>query len=325
MKASHAGLLPWLLALVVGTWTGCTLSSNPSKDPPTTSQLSVTASRLSFGTLQNGSSRVLSETVSNVGSAAITVSQISVTGAGFSFSGTNPPITLSPGQAETFAVSFAPHSPGAVSGTLAIASNASDSAISVALSGTGADPGQLGLTPGTLSFGNVVVGGSATRSATLSASNGPVTVSSASMSSSEFSLNGISMPLTIPSGSSVPFGVTFSPQSSGSASATLSFTGSAQNTVTQTLTGAGTPSPQHSVTLNWNASTSSGVVGYNMYRGMISGGPYNQINSALETGTTGTDSAVISGQTYYYVVTAVDSSSQESSYSNEAFAVIPIP
>ena len=36
-----------------------------------------------------------------------------------------------------------------------------------------------------------------------------------------------------------------------------------------------------------------------------------------------TDASVQNGSTYYYVTTAVDSSGTESSYSNEAQAIVP--
>jgi hypothetical protein len=85
------------------------------------------------------------------------------------------------------------------------------------------------------------------------------------------------------------------------------------------LTGSG-----HSATLNWTASTSSGVTGYKIYRGTVTGGPYTLLTS-LGVATNYTDTAVSSGQTYFYVVTAVDSSSNESAYSNQAQAVIPTP
>ena len=81
---------------------------------------------------------------------------------------------------------------------------------------------------------------------------------------------------------------------------------------------------QHSVTLNWNASTSS-VVGYNVYRGAQSGGPYTMINTALDAATNYVDLSVQAGQTYYYVATAVDGSGDESVYSNEVIAAVPSP
>jgi fibronectin type 3 domain-containing protein len=120
--------------------------------------------------------------------------------------------------------------------------------------------------------------------------------------------------------------VTFTPQASGSTSATLAFVSNASNSPTQqTATGSGVPAPQHSVGLSWNASNSQGVVGYNVYRGGVSGGPYSQINTSLDGSMNYTDTQVVAGQTYYYVTTAVDGSGMESAYSNEAQAVIPSP
>lgn len=77
----------------------------------------------------------------------------------------------------------------------------------------------------------------------------------------------------------------------------------------------------HSVALNWKASTSSNVVGYNIYRGSISGS-YGLLNS-MDSTTSYTDSTVQNGQTYFYVVTAVNSAGAESPYSNPAEALIP--
>ena len=81
----------------------------------------------------------------------------------------------------------------------------------------------------------------------------------------------------------------------------------------------------HSASLNWTASTSSDVAGYNVYRGTVSNGPYTKLTSALVVGTGYTDVTVQAGQTYYYVTTAVDSNNNESAYSNEAPAAIPSP
>lgn len=93
----------------------------------------------------------------------------------------------------------------------------------------------------------------------------------------------------------------------------------------------GSPSSQvsskpisHSVTLEWTASASA-VIGYNVYRGTQDGGPYAPLNSSLVTTTQYEDSQVQSGQTYFYVVTAVDSNNVESENSNQVSAKIPTP
>jgi fibronectin type 3 domain-containing protein len=82
--------------------------------------------------------------------------------------------------------------------------------------------------------------------------------------------------------------------------------------------------PQHSVALNWQSSSSS-VVGYNVYRGGKSGGPYSKLSSSLDPSTSYTDSSVMGGSTYFYVVTSVDGSGNESVFSNQVQANIPTP
>ncbi|MBZ5656051.1 MAG: choice-of-anchor D domain-containing protein [Acidobacteriia bacterium] len=286
--------------------------------------LSANPASHSFGSVQVGSSSSTSETVTNTGGSAVTISQANVTGAAYSVSGLTLPTTLSSSQSVTFTVTFAPTSAGSASGTVSIVSNASNSPLSIALSGTGTTPGQLAVSPASLNFGNVVDGSSSALSGSLNATGASVTISSASITNNEFVLSGITLPLTLTAGSSTPFTVTFTPQSSGAASGNLSFISNATNSpAVQTLAGTGTVPPQHSVDLTWNSSANA--VGYNIYRGSVSGGPYSIINTSLDATTAFTDNNVTAGQTYYYVVTAVDASSNESGYSNQTSAAIPTP
>jgi hypothetical protein len=154
----------------------------------------------------------------------------------------------------------------------------------------------------------------------LSASGGAVIVTAASTNNSAFSVGGLSLPLTIPSGQSASFTLTFSPQTAAAASATLTITSNAQSpTTTEALTGTGTPAPTHSVNLSWTASTSTDVVGYNVYRAQYitsACGAFSKINPVLNTGTLYTDSAVTNSTAYCYATTAVDTSNAESGYSN---------
>lgn len=144
-----------------------------------------------------------------------------------------------------------------------------------------------------------------------------------------FTLGGISLPLTIPAGQSVPFSVTFSPTVTGAASATLTFTSNAQpSTTTEAVTGSGTAASTHDVSLSWTASTSGNISGYNVYRSPYSTacGSFSKINSLLNTGTLYTDSTVASGAAYCYATTAVNTSNLESGYSNIVSNVqIPTP
>ncbi|HKQ46479.1 MAG TPA: endonuclease [Phycisphaerae bacterium] len=74
------------------------------------------------------------------------------------------------------------------------------------------------------------------------------------------------------------------------------------------------------VDLDWADNGEPDLTGYNVYRGTASGGPYSQINGALVTNSVYSDATVSNGTTYYYVVRAVDTSSNESGNSNEAGA-----
>lgn len=78
----------------------------------------------------------------------------------------------------------------------------------------------------------------------------------------------------------------------------------------------------HVVSLSWAGST--GAAAYKVYRGTTSGGPYSLLAS-LGTTTTYMDTTVVSGNTYYYVVTAIDSKGSASTNSNQSQAVIPTP
>jgi len=80
--------------------------------------------------------------------------------------------------------------------------------------------------------------------------------------------------------------------------------------------------------LSWDASTSPNISGYNIYRAVYSGscGSYSKINAVLNTSTLYTDSTVVDGTSYCYAATAVNSSEEESGYSNIVSNVqIPAP
>jgi fibronectin type 3 domain-containing protein len=103
----------------------------------------------------------------------------------------------------------------------------------------------------------------------------------------------------------------------------LTLTSNASNpTLAISLSGTGVSSTNRAVTLSWTASSSS-ISGYNIYRSIVSGGPYAQVNSSILTTPSYTDQAVAAGSTYYYRVTAVGTNGMQSAYSNEATVVVP--
>ena len=199
-------------------------------------------------------------------------------------------------------------------------------------SGSGGSPSgniQLVVSPAALGLGSIVDGASGAASGSLTASGASITITSAETTNSVFSVSGLSLPLTIAAGQSVPFTVTFSPLSAGSANGTLTFTSDAQpSTTAQTLSGTGTPASAHTVNLSWDASSSSNISGYNIYRAIYQSacGSFSRINSALNTTTLYADSSVTDGASYCYATTAVNSSNEESGYSNIASPIqIPAP
>jgi hypothetical protein len=283
--------------------------------------LTASPASLNFGSVSVGGSSSLPLTINNQGVTTQTISIGKVGGAGFSVSGIKLPLILPAGQSFTFNVTLAPQSAGNLSGSL-LATSPTNPTLIVPLTGMGAAAGQLTILPTAINFGNVNVGQNSSQSGQLTAGVSSVTVSTVTMSNSAFALSGITLPVTIAAGQSVNFTVTFTPQTGIGDAGTLSFASNAVNSPTvESLAGTGNP-VQFSVNLSWDPSTSQ-VVGYNVYRGAQSGGPFTMINPQLDPNTAYTDSTVVDGQTYYYVTTAVNSAGQESSYSNLTEAVIP--
>ena len=81
-------------------------------------------------------------------------------------------------------------------------------------------------------------------------------------------------------------------------------------------------SANHIVNLNWNASTTDDVVGYNVYRSPDAT-TWKKINVSLIGPTLYTDSTVSNSSTYYYSATAVDVNGKESVKTPPVKAVVP--
>lgn len=191
--------------------------------------------------------------------------------------------------------------------------------------GGGSGTALLTGSPSTLGFGNVTIGADSTLPFVVTNSGSEsVTITQASATGSGFTLAGQTLPLTLAAGKNTTFTIGFAPKVAGSATGAASIISNATNSPTGTVL-SGTGVNKHSVTLSWVASSSPNISGYDVYRGSVSGGPYTLINSSLIGSTSYTDAGVQSGQTYYYVATAVNSSGAQSSYSNQAQAAIPTP
>ena len=118
-----------------GSVTSATATLTVTSTPGT---LSLSSSNLSFGSINVGSSSTISTTLTDSGASSVTVSSVSLSGAGFNASGVSNGQIIAAGQAIAVSVTFAPAATGSVTGSLTIASNASNSPTTISFSGTGA-------------------------------------------------------------------------------------------------------------------------------------------------------------------------------------------
>ncbi|HUO14552.1 MAG TPA: choice-of-anchor D domain-containing protein [Verrucomicrobiae bacterium] len=320
-KTQGPGFAGLLLTIALGSLIGCQgISAGGASSSSQAGTLAVNPASEDFGIVKVGSHQAETLTITNTGATPVSVSQISLSGNAFELSGISVPLNLSSSQTSTFTVTFAPQASGAASGTVTIKSDGTNPTLNLALSGTGTTTvGQLSITPATIALGSVAVGTSNTASGSLSASGANVTVTTASLNNSAFSLSGLSLPATVTAGHSVAFTVTFTPEKTGAANASLTFTSNAQTaSIAEILSGTGIAATTYSVRLVWEASTSPNIAGYNVYRASFSGscGSFSKINSLLNTGTTYTDAGVAGGASYCYATTAVNARNEESGYSN---------
>ena len=279
---------------------------------------------LSFGSVNVGSSVTQTASVTNSGTANLVISTITSTSNAFSVSGISLPATLTPNQSAAFSVVFAPVTAGILSGALSVNSNDAASPTEIALSGTGvALTRHLEVNPSSLTFTNITVGENSSQPFTITnTGNGTATISAITASGTGYTVSGFSLPLTLPAGQSANVNVVFEPPASGTYTGSVSITSDADNSPVVALTGTALQPPDHLADLTWTQSTGD-VIGYNVYRGSQSGGPYTLLNSSMIDATSYTDTTVLSGGTYYYIITSVDSSGNESLNSNETLAVIP--
>jgi hypothetical protein len=278
-----------------------------------------------FGNVMNGQSATTPLTIKNTGTANLNVTAITTTGAGYSVNGFILPLTLASGATAVGNVVFAPTTSGTVNGTIKITSNSSTAAPTVSLSGAGVAQLTflLNVSATSLSFGPVDVGASKNLNVTLSnTGTGSVSVTSANVTGTGYSVS-TTFPITIAAGATRTVVVSFTPALTGLANGTVSFVSNATNSpATLTTTGTGQTPAQHWVDMAWDASTSN-VIGYYVYRSTVSGGPYTRLNASPVAGTTYSDSTVVAGNTYYYVVRSVDASGAESANSAQVSAAIP--
>lgn len=208
-------------------------------------QLSTTS--LSFSSTAVGQTSVLPVTITNTGGGALNLTGISNSGidpTNFSHTsncGGNP---LAPGSYCTVEVSFTPATAGSFSATLNINDNGSGAPQAVTLSGTGANPPSVSLSPRSLSFPAAAVGATSTLPFTITDSGNSTlnvtVISKCGSNPTDFSHTSNCGGNPLAPGSSCTAEVSFAPASNEAFSATLSITDNATGSPQAvTLSGVG--------------------------------------------------------------------------------------
>jgi hypothetical protein len=185
--------------------------------------LSVSPTSFNFGSVVDGQTKTQNFTITNTGTSALTLSQIGVSGAGYSVTGLATPSSLAAGQSTTFSVEFAPSTAGNLTGGVSITSNAPNSPAGIVLSGTGvAASVTVSASPTSLSFGNVNAGVASAKSVTLTNNgNANLTLSQITVNAKNFTASGITTPKVIGPGQTASLSVTFTPASSESVTGSI--------------------------------------------------------------------------------------------------------
>ena len=214
-------------------------------------QVKVAPTSLSFGSLSvNTRSAADTIVVTNDNRRSVAITRVSSSLSEFIVTSPALPLTLSAGASASFQVVFLPNAAQSFSGRIAVTLNHQEgvtSTHSVAVTGTGVSPALpsqthlLSASASSLSFGNALVGSSASQTMTLTNSGtGSVTISQAAMSGAGFTFSGCSGAVALAAGQSLTLTVGFAPATAGSATGSLNVVSSASNSpATIALSGTG--------------------------------------------------------------------------------------
>ena len=132
------------------------ITSNASNTPASVSlagvaekafaAVQVSPASISFGNLKLQSTATQTVTLKNTGDINITISGITVAGAGFGYSSLSPGTSLTPNQSLSFQIWFRPQTSGSASGNISILSSNLTTPASISVSGDGvtSNPGSPG-------------------------------------------------------------------------------------------------------------------------------------------------------------------------------------
>ena len=293
-----------------------------------TPELAATPSSVSFGSVPEGTTNSQTIQLKNTGTKNVTITGTSISVAGNQYHESGPilPLTLAPGAITYLHLALTPTINGTLNGTLTVDVASPNVPRVVNINGTGISATRtITATPTSLNFGSEAVGKSHLLTVSLkNTGNSGVTVSGISASNTDFTTSGGVIGATLAAGQSATLDVSFDPKTATAQSGTVKISSNATNSpLTIVVAGTGVSGIAHSVALSWGASSSSGIVGYYLYRSTTAGSGFARLVASPLTGLKYTDGSVQSGKTYYYEVTAVNSGGLESARTPEATAVIP--
>ena len=217
----------------------------------------------SFGSIDAGTSKMLSMTILNAGRVAVTISNVAVSGSAFGVSGLSVPATINPGASLRVTLKFAPPTTGAFSGYLAISSSPPTN---YTMTGTGVATGSastLTATPSSASFGSVPIGTRNSQTVQLkNTGTASVTISSISVTGKGFTQSGITTPLALAGGKTTNATLIYAPTVSGYAAGTVTIASNATNkSLTMTVSGTGASATSAVTATPANLSFGNEIVG----------------------------------------------------------------
>ena len=216
-----------------GTMTvaGQTLTVTQAASTPT--RIIALSGSLAFGNVSVGTTATQTLTISNTGNSALTVSAIAYPAG---LSGNWSSGTVAAGGSQAVTVTFAPTTAASYGGTVTVTANQTSGTSTIAASGSGAAATRIIALSGSLAFGNVSVGTTATQTLTIgNTGNSALTVSAIAYPAG-FSGNWSSG--TVAAGGSQAVTVTFAPPAAASYGGTVTVTAN-QTSGTSTIAASG--------------------------------------------------------------------------------------
>jgi hypothetical protein len=268
--------------------------------------INLSSTGLAFGNVVVGSSRTGTLTISNTGNAPLNVSGITFPGG---LSGNWSSGAIAAGSSQNVTVTFSPTAATTLSGNIVVSSDATGGTSTIAVSGSGVFATRVVGLSGDMSFGNVTVNTTSTRTLTISnTGNSVLNVTGISYPSSAFTGNWNGG--TISPNSSRTVTVSFTPTAATSYSGTITVNSDRTGgTNTTSASGTGTAAPTRVISvpasLDFGASPVGGARMLTLIISNAGNAPLNVSGISYPSGLSGetNGSSIVSGGSRSITVT----------------------